>query len=65
MRRPGFGAEAAKVARAAAADPQRNVRRDEYDIVILFAWARKSVRIDLFMMMAGPAIKGENRPSRA
>jgi hypothetical protein len=39
--------EAAKVARAAAADPQRNVRREEYDIVILFAWARKSARFDL------------------
>src|SRR5579863_8781626 len=39
--------EAATVARAAAADPQRNVRREEYDIVILFAWTRKSLRINL------------------
>jgi hypothetical protein len=29
--------EAANVARVAAADPQRKVRREEYDIVILFA----------------------------
>jgi hypothetical protein len=32
-----IGRVAAKAARAAAADPQRNVRREEYDIVILFA----------------------------